>query len=46
MERRMDVQQLAACDFEGLFQSLDFEEMHNHNSMAVCGDCLNILEQM
>lgn len=42
----MDVQQLAACDFEGLFQSLDFEEIHNHNSMAVCGDCLNILEQM
>ncbi|MCI8335402.1 MAG: adenine-specific DNA-methyltransferase [Lachnospiraceae bacterium] len=35
-----------ACDFRELFQSLDFEEIHNHNSMAICGDCLKVLGQM
>ncbi len=46
MERSMDVQKLTAYDFEDLFQSLDFEEIHNHNSMAICGDCLQVLAQM
>lgn len=34
-------------DFRSLFtDEINFEEEHNHNSMAILGDCLNILKRM
>lgn len=37
----------SSFDFQDIFfDSIDFEEIHNHNSMAILGDCLTILKKM
>ncbi len=34
-------------DFQSVFMDkINFEETHNHNSMAILGDCLDVLKQM
>ncbi len=42
-----DMAQVSPFPFEQLFiDAIDAEEIHNHNSMAVCGDSLQIMKQM
>ena len=42
-----DMAQVSPFPFEQLFiDAIDPEEIHNHNSMAVCGDSLQIMKQM
>ena len=42
----MNTQQLT-FDFSTLFsEEINFEAIHNHNSMAILGDCLKILKKM
>lgn len=33
-------------DFKSVFNTMDFEELHNGQSMAILGDSLNVLSQM
>lgn len=42
-----DTAQVSPFLFEQLFiDTIDAEEIHNHNSMAICGDSLQIMKQM
>lgn len=34
------------CDFAGLFNGNDFEEIHNNHSMAVLGNSIEVMKQM
>lgn len=39
--------EIQAFDFSSIFSDeIDFEEIHNHNSMAILGDCLSILKRI
>lgn len=43
----VDFTPIKIFDFDQVFVSMDgFEEAHNHNSMAILGDSLNVLRQM
>lgn len=38
---------IQSFDFQSIFSDdIDFEEIHNHNSMAILGDCLSILKRI
>lgn len=43
----VDITPSKIFDFDQVFVSMvDFEEIHNHNSMAILGDSLNVLRQI
>ena len=40
------VREYPACNFEGLFNGKNFEEVHNEHSMTILGNSLEVLKQM
>lgn len=43
---RTFMEDYSECDFAALFSKENFEEIHNQHSMAILGNCLEVLKQM
>ena len=46
MQGDEQVKKYKKADFNSFFNEINFEEIHNEHSMAICGNCLDILKRM